>query len=170
MNSIVVELVVLLLPAGVANSVPVVAARYNWLQALAYPIDGGSGILGDNKTWRGLVVGILFGLITSNILYLVIQSYPYASVLVASMFGAATSFGALAGDSIKSFIKRRLRIAPGKAWRPFDQIDSTIGALIAIAFFVPLSVMHIVIALVLFGSLSFVTSYIGHALKIKKEI
>jgi CDP-2,3-bis-(O-geranylgeranyl)-sn-glycerol synthase len=38
-------------------------------------------------------------------------------------------FGALAGDSIKSFFKRRVGVKPGKRWFPFDQIDFVIGAL-----------------------------------------
>jgi len=36
--------------------------------------------------------------------------------------------GALVGDLIKSFFKRKLKIDEGNAWFPFDQIDWIIGA------------------------------------------
>jgi hypothetical protein len=32
-------------------------------------------------------------------------------------------------DSVKSFVKRRVGIAPGAPWIPFDQLDFVIGAL-----------------------------------------
>ncbi|MEM3153941.1 MAG: CDP-archaeol synthase, partial [Candidatus Woesearchaeota archaeon] len=46
----------------------------------------------------------------------------------------AAGIGALLGDSIKSFFKRRLGILPGRPWIPFDQVDYAIGALAAGSF------------------------------------
>ncbi|HEX5285728.1 MAG TPA: CDP-archaeol synthase, partial [Polaromonas sp.] len=42
------------------------------------------------------------------------------------------------GDSLKSFFKRRLGIAPGQRWIPFDQLDFILGGLVALSFFVRL--------------------------------
>jgi CDP-2,3-bis-(O-geranylgeranyl)-sn-glycerol synthase len=36
----------------------------------------------------------------------------------------------MAGDSAKSFLKRRRGIPPGESWVPFDQLDFVIGSLI----------------------------------------
>jgi CDP-2,3-bis-(O-geranylgeranyl)-sn-glycerol synthase len=44
--------------------------------------------------------------------------------------GFLLGLGAMAGDAAKSFFKRRLGIAPGHPWIPFDQIDFQIGALL----------------------------------------
>ena len=53
-------------------------------------------------------------------------------------FGAWLGLCALLGDLLKSFFKRRLTIAPGRPWIPFDEIDWVAGALFGISFlFVP---------------------------------
>ena len=153
---VILETIWLLLPAGVANTVPVVAAKYNWLPPLNKPIH--IQLLGQNKTWRGVIIGVIFGSITGIFL---------GHGLV---FGAALGFGALAGDAVKSFFKRRLKIAPGKSWPVFDQIDFVLGALIAASFFVSLTLLHVVTALIIFTMLSLATSFIGMKLKIKKSL
>src|SRR4051812_27852644 len=45
------------------------------------------------------------------------------------LLGAWIGLGALSGDLVKSFAKRRRGILPGQAWIPFDQIDWLLGAL-----------------------------------------
>jgi CDP-2,3-bis-(O-geranylgeranyl)-sn-glycerol synthase len=39
------------------------------------------------------------------------------------LFGAALGFMALVGDAVKSYFKRRRKIARGGSWFPFDQLD-----------------------------------------------
>lgn len=170
MIQIVFDVVWLLLPAGVANSIPVVAARYNWLPSLAIPIDAGTGIVGNNKTVRGFTLGVLFGSITGYLQYISLGEVPYTSPIYATAIGGLIGLGALLGDAAKSFIKRRLHITPGKPWRPFDQIDATLGALVAAALFVPLTLQHVVVAIVLFGIASWLVSVIGFHLHIKKSV
>lgn len=153
---VILETIWLLLPAGAANIAPVIAAKFNWPPALNKPIH--ERLLGSNKTWRGLVFGVLLGSVTGILLG---QGIVY---------GAAVGLGALAGDAVKSFFKRRLGIAPGQPWPVFDQIDFVIGALIITLFFFPLTFMHIIGAFLIFGSLSWVCSFVGLKLKIKKNI
>jgi CDP-2,3-bis-(O-geranylgeranyl)-sn-glycerol synthase len=45
----------------------------------------------------------------------------------------------MAGDSVKSFVKRRIGIAPGKPWIPWDQLDFVLGALALVGGLVRLS-------------------------------
>jgi len=152
-----------MLPAGVANTVPVIAAKYSWLPALNRPLDGGATfrgrrVLGDHKTWRGLLVGIVFGSITGIILG--------QSAVVGGLLG----FGALAGDAAKSFFKRQLNIAPGKPWPLFDQLDYVLGALLVASFMFPLTTAHVISAVIMFSFASYATSYLGMKLKIKKSL
>lgn len=152
----------LLLPAAIANIAPVLAARYGWLPTLNRPLDGdftfrGKRILGPHKTWRGLITGVAAGALAGFF-------------LGSALLGAALGAGALAGDAVKSFLKRQLNIAPGKPWPLLDQIDFVIGALVVAWFIFPLTLVHVVTALIIFGVGSYVTSYIGVNLKIKKSL
>lgn len=36
----------------------------------------------------------------------------------------------MSGDAVKSFFKRRMRIPPGRAWIPADELDFITGALL----------------------------------------
>lgn len=168
------------LPAAVANVAPVLVARVSWLNL---PLDGGwqwrnRRLLGDNKTVRGVVAGVVFGSITA-LLQQAVSSLPDVaaialvvspSALAAAWWGAWLGLGALFGDALKSFIKRQLDIAPGQPWRPFDQIDVVVGVLLLTQWWWPLSLRHVIAAIILFGVCSFVASVIGVQLKIKKTI
>jgi CDP-2,3-bis-(O-geranylgeranyl)-sn-glycerol synthase len=53
-------------------------------------------------------------------------------------FGALIGGGAIAGDLLKSFFKRRFNISSGRSWIPFDQVDYLLGGLLAgLPFYAP---------------------------------
>jgi CDP-2,3-bis-(O-geranylgeranyl)-sn-glycerol synthase len=179
----ILETLWLLLPAGVANMMPVVAARYRWLPSLNRPLDGslslgGKRLLGANKTWRGLLLGLLFGSVMGYIQYFLSTTRPrespfftpYFSPVTAIMLGGTIGLAALVGDAVKSFLKRRLGRAPGKPWVPFDQIDFVVGAVVVGAWYFPLTPLHIMFAFLIGGVGSYLTSFIGAKLKIKQSL
>jgi CDP-2,3-bis-(O-geranylgeranyl)-sn-glycerol synthase len=102
------------------------------------------------------------GLLTASIQMLISASFSwpesysmgldYGSYAILIM-GLFMGFGALIGDSIKSFFKRQMNIAPGRPWVPFDQLDFVIGGAIASLPFIvlPLNlyILGLFIALVL---------------------
>lgn len=101
------------------------------------PIDGGMKIndkrvLGDGKTWRGLILGSSAGLLTGifmNIIHsYVINWVPITEFSILSIFGLAV--GAMLGDMTASLIKRRLGKERGAAIPIIDQIDALTGAII----------------------------------------
>lgn len=61
--------------------------------------------------------------------------------------GLACGFGALGGDALKSLVKRRCGIAPGKPWMPADQLDFVIGGLVALSLFVTLRPVDVALIL-----------------------
>ncbi len=113
-----------LLPALAANGAPVLL-RYK-----GTPIDGGHSfldgrrILGDGKTWEGFATGVLYGSALSALLSLAANS-P-----VALFGGIVSSFGALLGDMLGAFIKRRLGLERGAPAPLLDQLDFYAGALL----------------------------------------
>ena len=133
----------------------------------------GKPILGKNKTWRGFFAAIIFAVITVHIQLLL---YPYAISLSlfdyarcdALLLGILLGAGAILGDALKSFFKRRLGKKPGSMWVPFDQIDFIIGgmALGAIVYF-PGWIVALII-LVVTPALHFLVNFIAYKLGIKE--
>jgi len=127
------ELLYVMLPAYAANMAPVLCRKLPW----SAPVDfgmrvRGERLLGAHKTWRGFVCGVCAALLTG----LIMQVYwPFDIHLI--YWSLLAGSGALFGDSVKSFFKRRRSIESGKPWIPFDQLDYSIGALLfgAIIFF-----------------------------------
>lgn len=127
----------LALPAFIANMAPIAANRWHWLESLNHPLDGGRTVrgrrvFGKHKTFRGLVVGTVSGaLVALAQSTLPLAEYlPYTTLVSALAFGTLAGFGALAGDAIKSFLKRQMGIAEGRPFIPFDYIDYLLGFLL----------------------------------------
>lgn len=157
----------LFLPAAFANMAPVLFKRVNFLN---YPIN--SRLFGEHKTYRGFFFGVLLAVISAYLLrYLanfVFEGYAY-NFLNPLVLGGLLGFGALLGDLVKSFFKRRAGIKPGKSWIPFDQIDWVLGAILFVSFYIIFSWQINLIILVVFGLLHPVVNYIGHLIKIKSN-
>ncbi|MEB3862138.1 MAG: CDP-2,3-bis-(O-geranylgeranyl)-sn-glycerol synthase [Desulfurococcales archaeon] len=121
----VVELLIYILPAMVANGAPVVGAKF---YGRGHPIDMGARmpdgrrVLGDGKTVEGFIVGVLAGLVVGILETLALNE----NLIGASL---ASSVGALLGDMAGSFIKRRLGKERGAPVPLLDQLDFYIGAL-----------------------------------------
>jgi CDP-2,3-bis-(O-geranylgeranyl)-sn-glycerol synthase len=120
-----VELVYLMLPAYFANMAAPFSKFWPGWNA---PIS--RRWLGDHKTVVGFGLGIVAGVLVAyaqSRSALPIARWPPSEWLVV---GLAQGTGAMSGDAAKSFVKRRLGIAPGRAWIPADQLDFVVGALL----------------------------------------
>lgn len=73
----------------------------------------------------------------------------------------------MAGDSLKSFVKRRVGIAPGKPWIPFDQVDFAIGALVLTSGPAALSWLDWTVILVFSAGAHVVVTRLAYWLKIR---
>ena len=161
-----------MLPAYVANVTPV--AVRNHFNKLDFPLDfnktwRGKPILGRHKTFRGFFFGVLFGTLVFYIQKIIgiesIINYSDYNIIL----GFLLSFGALAGDSIKSFFKRRVGIKSGNSWIPFDQMDYVLGALLFSVFLVKYSwwEFSVIILISVIGHI--VISHLAFYLKIREE-
>lgn len=172
----------LALPAALANMAPVFARHWRWLEWANKPIDGGKEwnnkrILGDHKTWRGMIAGLIVAVACSLIQWwLYDQSQALRDFYPVSIeginpwvWGVALALGALGGDAVKSFFKRRVGVEPGKNWVPFDQLDFVVGTLIAISLFLDLPVRYYVIGVLLGLFLHPIVNIIGWLLRLKEN-
>ncbi len=167
-----VAAVLFFLPAGVSNMSPVIANKLPLIRDWNTPIDfgktwRGQRILGSNKRLRGLVFGTLMGGLTA----LVVSKFNVnAAVTIAPFWaGCLLGFGALTGDAIESFFKRRRGLAPGRLWFPFDQIDYIAGGLLAIYPFVQLPQWSMVTIVVVYFGLHLSTAYAAFLLGLKDK-
>lgn len=170
------------LPAAVANSIPVLAKRYNWLVFLERPLDGGKSfkgirIFGDHKTWRGLILGVSAGIVTAVLQQLLAQTSSSINTLSLIdwetqnpvILGALLSSGALVGDALKSFLKRRLKIKPGETFFIFDQIDYILGALAFVSLKIPLSSLPVFTLILTWTAIHVLTTVIAWKAGIKEK-
>lgn len=180
MLDLVLQSVYFMLPAYVANMLPQIFARFKLLEFLNIPVDfdskiGEQTVFGRHKTWRGIIVGVLGAILTiylqksleNKAFFLQISLLDYVSlngVISGLLFGA----GALLGDIVKSFVKRRINIAPGKSMPIFDQLDFVIGALIFMSLIYVPPFWNIVIILILSPILHLIVNIIAYFLKLKK--
>ena len=132
-------------PAYIANSVAVLTGG-------KYPIDqgkissDGNRILGDGKTWSGLLGGTLGGIIFGMLLdtgdsrmaleHLTSEEYGKSlwgnnPILVFFLL----SFGALFGDMVASFYKRRQNLQRGDKFAILDMYDFIIMSLLLCSIF-----------------------------------
>ena len=100
----------------------------------------GNRLLGDGKTWRGLLSGSFIGMTAGFGLSAAasfINNSEYSYLNVTNFLGfplmifilLALSAGALLGDIIESFFKRRIGKERGADWYGFDQLDFILGSL-----------------------------------------
>lgn len=176
---ILVPSVWFLLPAYFANIAPLLVAHLKFLRV---PVDlgqkwQGKPLFGSNKTFGGFFLGIAAAIATTAIQRSLFVNQPFLqnisiinySQISIVLLGVLMGFGALFGDLIKSFFKRRMGIDPGKPWVPFDQADFILGTIIISSAVYNIPLTHIITMIIVSIALHFATVYIGFILGIRKS-
>ncbi len=162
-----------MLPAYVPNSAAAALGGGN-------PIDcnrtwrDGRRLLGDGKTIRGFFGGVAVGCIVGMIQIMLQGISPFSllpSLTPLPVILLAT--GALVGDMVKSFFKRRAGIERGGAWPFVDQYDFVAGALLFLLAGDPafalthITIPIIIVILVITPVLHRVVNIIGYKIGVK---
>ncbi|MBI2654417.1 CDP-2,3-bis-(O-geranylgeranyl)-sn-glycerol synthase [Candidatus Woesearchaeota archaeon] len=166
----------LMLPAYFANMAPVIVKKIN---LLAFPIDfnkriGNKPILGKNKTFRGLIFGVIFAIIVAYLQFLLygaelFRNFSFLNYQNWLLFGFLMGLGALVGDLAKSFIKRRLGLKPSERFVPVDQIDFVIGALVFVMPLLEITFKIFLTSLILSFVLDIIINHIAFHLRVRNE-
>ncbi len=167
---------VTLVPTILAGILVMIWVKIPGLKFAAKPIDHGKNfpdgrrILGDNKTWLGLMGYVLFNILFSviwgaicamgmlgnyNFFYQYHENTLWLNLLVGLLLGLGYALFELPN----SFLKRRLGITPGKTLTGFykiffvflDQADSVFGVALVVWIFYPLGIVRY-LAYVLLGA------------------
>jgi len=192
---IIIQALWLVLPAYIANASALLVGG-------GTPIDfgkkckDGRRVLGDGKTWRGLFAGSFIGMTAGfgfSIVAIYAAKYDETSWLGISDFTGfpfmipiifSICFGALGGDIIESFFKRRVGIDRGKDWILFDQLDFILGVLFFVFFISSLlhftevlkynwftdtfSIWHIIVLVVLTPFFHIFSNFVHNKSKLKR--
>jgi len=178
----VLEVLWFFLPAGLGNLAPILARKVPGLEKFSYPLDGyrkfrGKRVFGDHKTVRGLIAGVITGIVTvylQTILYNNFQffrdiSYFDYNTINPVWLGFLSAFGALAGDAVKSFFKRQMNIPAGKSWVPADQVDYILGGILFTSLYVRLSLEDYIILIAVWFFMHPLFTIIGWLLRLKDD-
>lgn len=169
-------------PAGLANVCAFASGKIRFLKPFNYPADfglrfRGKRVLGNHKTIRGFVIGILAAIFGVYLQVFFYNIFPWQQQLLPINYNAINpwllgfllGFGALAGDSIKSFFKRQVGIQPGRSWVPFDQIDYIVGGIVFTWFYVSLVWYQYIILFVVWVLIHPLSTYIGFLFKLRHK-
>jgi CDP-2,3-bis-(O-geranylgeranyl)-sn-glycerol synthase len=162
---IIIEALEFVFPAYCANAVPVIVGGGPPLD-FGRNFPDGRPVFGKNKTFRGffsgLAVGAVAGLAETAVFGF--QSFP-------ALLGVLLSFGALMGDLMGAFLKRRIGLAPGELLPVIDQTDFIIGALLlSLPVSLPLLSWEIVLTvLVITPPVHLLTNFAAYKLGLKRN-
>ena len=152
----------LLLLLAIANSAPIVAKRLlgtRW----AWPLDGGMRLrdgrplLGPSKTVRGVVAAVVACMICAQLLGL------------PMVVGALTGAGAMAGDALSSFTKRRMAIEPSGQAFGIDRGPEALLPLLAVKGLLDLSLLDIAAITLAFVVLEGPLARLAHRLGLREK-
>jgi CDP-2,3-bis-(O-geranylgeranyl)-sn-glycerol synthase len=177
-TNILVTLVIFT-PAYLANMSPVLLWKTGLWKRLRKPVDleksfYGQRLFGEHKTYFGLVTAGLGGMAGALLSLMVIMLYSgltvdMMTVLLVIFDGFWIGIGAILGDLVKSFFKRRMAIKDGRPLIFFDQIDFIVGAwLMMLVLGLGISWVYFLIAIIITPLLHLGTNYVAFRLGLKK--
>ncbi len=138
-----------------ANMAPWAAGRL-LRKHLSAPLDchvrlpDGTRLLGDHKTWRGVLAGEIVCAVAARVL-----GYSWT---LGFVFAALS----LAADAISSCVKRRLRLSPGSEVPALDQLPEALLPLLVLARPLGISIAAAFVVAMVFLCLDVVTVRLRH--------
>ena len=153
--SLILQAIYFYLPAYFANGMPILFGGGTPLD-FGKSLKDGRRLFGDGKTFQGAIFGISIGTLAFG----TIQGNLLLAFLLSS--------GAILGDLIKSFVKRRLGHKDGEKFFPWDQIDFLIGATLLVSLVSAPRFEFIIIIFILTPLFHLATNYGAYKIGIKK--
>lgn len=165
MDELILLFFAYIIPMYFANSFPILIHGKK-------PLDfgkkiNGKRILGKGKSILGTLVGILFGSLAGFIFAFL---FPQIFYLIPNylVFVILLSVGAMGGDIVESFFKRRIGFESGERLFLFDQIDFILGGLF-LSLLIRIPEIEIVIVLIILTIfMHIITNFCAFKLKLKK--
>jgi CDP-2,3-bis-(O-geranylgeranyl)-sn-glycerol synthase len=163
-----------MLPAYIPNPVAALVGGGTPID-LRKNFSDGNRIFGDGKTYRGLFFGILTGILAGLFLIWVDNRFPPASLPQHTLLSVTLlATGALLGDLVKSFFKRRFGKERGTKWPVADQYDLVAGAFLLLLIgdpawlFATVTLPVFLVILIITPVLHRASNIVGYIFKVKE--
>lgn len=191
----IVSMYVTLMPTVLAGIGNMAFCKLPVLKKLKKPIDGGKTlkdnerVFGDNKTWKGFIGYVLFGVVFSclwgfllNLSRLNSFDFFYTghdnTILFNVLIGSLQGLFYALFELPNSFLKRRLHIVPGKNPKGFkkvffiflDQADSIFGVVLVVFMFAKLPVWFYFVYVLTGAATHIVINMLLYLLKLRKNM
>ena len=151
------------IPTYVANSTPVLLGGGPPIDRGREFVDG-RRIFGTNKTVKGFTYGLLLGSAAGLAEAILFRNY----LLVPA--GILASLGALLGDLLGAFLKRRLDIQPGHPLPVVDQLDFILGALVLVSPLLNVTTGAVLILVIATVPIHLFSNAVAYMLRLKKRL
>ncbi|OYT43439.1 MAG: hypothetical protein B6U88_01040 [Candidatus Aenigmarchaeota archaeon ex4484_56] len=159
----------IILPAYCSNFFPVVVRGKTPIDLNKNFIDN-KRVFGDGKTIRGFISGSLFGIFI-GMLQIYLQQYTGNNLIfnhtVLSVI--LLSVGALIGDLIGSFVKRRFEMKRGDPAPLLDQLDFVIMSLVLLSLAYKINFSYIFFLVLITPILHLFSNLTAYILKLKNK-
>ena len=145
-----------------ANGAPIIARKL-LSSRFDTPLDGnlhfwdGERLLGSSKTIRGVVAATL----TTTAIFMILDM----SVVKGFLFGLS----AMLGDSLSSFLKRRVRLNPGDSAPWLDQIPEALLPVLIMRTSLDLDWLQVLVTVIGFALVNMIISPITYWLHIRRK-
>ncbi len=155
-----------IMPAYIANASAVLFKGKTRIDMGCDFFDG-KPVLGRNKTIEGFLGGVASGTIYAFLQYFVVP-------VVDPLTGFFLALGAMVGDSIGSFVKRRLDLRSGELAPFLDQWDFVLGAFLFVylaGFFIPVALptmTEALLILVMTVVIALLSNFVAYAIGLKE--
>lgn len=159
MTGLITSALLFIGPAYFANAAPLLLGGGRALDG-GRTLSDGQPIFGSHKTIQGTIAGIVVGTLIGLGESLVDSRLAFAGFMIA--------VGAVLGDLFGAFVKRRLKVKPGRSFPILDQLDFILGsALFGYPFF-EVGLVSILVVVVVTPPIHLATNYGAYRLGIKK--
>ncbi len=160
-----------ILPAYCANFFPVLLKGKHKIDFGKTFIDG-QRWLGNGKTIEGFFGGILFGIFV-GLLQIYFQNFIPHTLLPLINHNILTisllSSGAIFGDLVGSFMKRRFGIKSGEPVPLLDQLDFLIFSLVIVSLFMNIELDYIIFLIIVTPFIHYLSNIFAFLSKMKKN-
>jgi len=170
-----IEALWFILPAYAANGLAVLARGKHPIDFNKKFIDK-KPLLGRGKTYEGFIFAVFISTCIATVEMLVLPYLPFDEspvelyiVKMTPFIGFVLGVGAMLGDMMGSFIKRRIGIERGRPAPVLDQDDFIIGSILASSFFISIKIEWIILLLIITPFFHLLANVIAYLLRLKNE-